>query len=171
MPRGIPTFGRDEELISFVSGQIFRVQENLGLTITELAQVAGYERSAFHRMLRGDSLCNTAALYRLSVHYNLPMDYWLPPRQGAEVYTPPKIIVREGSIPTMLPLTRQMINKLNKLPKDAKRHILVLALQSPELVPDAIAVAKILAQLGVERKKQMMRAMAKIAKETCQPAP
>jgi hypothetical protein len=171
MTRGTPTFGRDEELISFVSGQILRVQDHLALTITEMAQVAGYQRSSFHRMLRGDSICSTEALYRLSVHYNLPMDYWFPPRQGAEGYTLPKVIVREGAIPTMLPLTRQMINKLNKLPKDARRHVLVLALRSPEHIPDAIAVAKILAQMDAERKKRLIGAMAKIAQESCQPAP
>ncbi len=171
MPKSKSKYGRDEELIAFVCGKILQLQETLALTITEMAQVSGYERSGFHRMLRGDSLCNTESLHRLSVHYNLSMDYWFPPRENVGIHTLPKVVVREGTIPAMPLMTRQMINKLNKLPKDAKRHILVLALQSPELVPDAIVVAKILAQMDAERKKRLIGAMAKIAKETCQPAP
>lgn len=171
MPRSKSKYGRNEELIAFVCGKILQLKETLNLTTVEMAQVAGYDRASFHRMLRGYSLCNTEALYRLSVHYNLSMDYWFPPRENVGTYTLPKVVVREGTIPAMPLMTRQMISKLNKLPKDARRRVLVLALRSPELISDAIAVAKALAQATPEKKKRLVSAVLTLAIETQQPAP
>jgi hypothetical protein len=136
-----------------------------------MAQVAGYDRASFHRMLRGDSICNIEALYRLSVHYNVPMDFWFPPRPGAKEHVLPKVIVREGAIPPMLPLTRKMIRVLGALPQASKKRLIVIALRYPELIPDLVTMAMAIAPAKPEKRKRLVSAVQTIAKETCQPAP
>ncbi|MBY0538247.1 hypothetical protein K2P47_02505 [Patescibacteria group bacterium] len=167
-------FGKDEAIIAFVSGQIRKTQATFGVTVAEMARVAGYERSVFHRVLRGDSICNIEALHRLSVHYNLPMDYWFPPREGiaAPLLPVPQVVpVQDNAIPTMLPFTRKMIRQMNIMSVSDKRILLVLALKHAQQLQGLVLLAKALEQVNPETKKKIVMAVQKLAAVKKQPVP
>jgi plasmid maintenance system antidote protein VapI len=160
-------FDLDQTTGSFIREQIGRVKEMYQLTNTELAEICGYERSAFHRMLISNSSISLKPLYRLSIHFGFSMDFWFPPREGNEVQprpVPQAVTFQEKAIPTMLPITRKMIKAFNRVSVSDKRQLILLALRYPKLISVVFKLAELLEKVELSRRTNIVAVIEKIVK-------
>lgn len=163
-------FDLDQTVSSYIRAQIMAVKERYNVTTTELAEISGYERSAFHRLMVSNASISTKSLYRLSNHFGLSMDFWFPPREGIVVEPLPVPVIPpvQEAIPIMLPITRKMVKALNRVSMTEKRQLILLALKYPSLIAEAIKLAKLLDKVETSRRSSIISALQKIVKS---PAP
>lgn len=66
--------------VTYIKDQINGLKDKYNITATKMAEIMGYERAALHRMMKCEtSGPNIIALFRLSQHFGLDMNYWFPP--------------------------------------------------------------------------------------------
>ena len=101
----------------FVRDKLVEMKRRHRLTNTEMAKIAGYERAAWQRFIKGHTSIRADFLHRISVHFGVPMSHWFPPSETGDVLEPPS----QSDVPASIILT----------PKE-KRFLVLMSGLSPE---------------------------------------
>ena len=159
----------------YIRERILELKEKSGLSMTQFAEISGCNRAVLHKILGGKANPGLNLLLQLSEHFKISMNFWFLPRKGIKVS--PIIVqstpaVREKAIPSMLPLTKKMVQAISRVPRTDKRHLIVLAIKYPDLIKHTVKLAQLLEKMEVKRRKKMVKAMEIIALDNiCEPAP
>jgi transcriptional regulator with XRE-family HTH domain len=160
----------DVSLGDYIWSRVSKFKSAHGLTHTRLAEIMGFERSAMLRAMKSKRPPRIESLWKLSCHFGVPMAYWSPVFGDDEI----KLVVTAAPEPPsedkelqavklllrqFTPLTKKMLNELNRLPAPQKRVITVLALRYPHLIADAFKVAEILGNLDEQKRNRVVKAM------------
>lgn len=61
---------------NYMHQKIVDLQTHYGVTNPKMAEIVGYERSAWHRLQKNKKFVRLESLIRLSVHFKIPMSFW-----------------------------------------------------------------------------------------------
>lgn len=150
------TTGQEQQLNQHIAHKLRSLLKLYGITVTELARVAGYERAAIHRLLNGKHGCRLIALYRLSKHYHVPMSFFIPEEEEVtDTDSMPYNILVDAA-----PMTRNAIKQINRLSAVDKKALIGL-LQEPHL-PLLLQVTHLLGKAESSKQERLLLAMEAI---------
>jgi transcriptional regulator with XRE-family HTH domain len=162
----------DRAVFNYICERITELQKRHKLSVAKIAVIAGYERAALYRVLNGKAGVSYKALYRLSVHFGLSMDFWFPTHEGNKEISLPELpqLATEAkksqkSIPGMYPLTKKIIQELSRLTRLDKHQALVLLVRHSNVLNELLMVAEALSSVDRATKKRLVAAIMKVAKE------
>lgn len=159
---------RDRELALFIGQRLAALRAETGTSATRLAEIAGYERAAFHRMLRGDSVCNAEPLFRLSQHFSLPVGYFFPTITPADHI--PVDMSQGNLLEQAAPMVRRMIRKLNAL-SAREKWMVMQVLGEAESVRTLTEVCELLQSASVEKRSLIMTVLKQLLTEKAEADP
>jgi transcriptional regulator with XRE-family HTH domain len=109
----------------FVMRQIQVMVDSHRLNKTQMAHIAGMERSAWHRLTQSGRPPSLATLYRFSYHFNKPMNFWFPDVQGEELPLPPIMMQQQVcDCSHLAPNTQRAISMIAQLSAEKKGQLL-----------------------------------------------
>ena len=147
------------------------VQKAYKLTNTSMAEIAGFERSAWHRLLNGTSNIGLDLVDRFIAYFGYPPEFWFPPKDGLapleiKVPAPPECIC-EGHAP----LTKQIVKKFGLLSAEQKGALLELMNLDSDQLPLLVQLFGLIAPLDQAHKKRLVNAVAAIVADKKRPVP
>ncbi len=105
--------------------QIKGLKRHLRVSVTEIAAVAGYSRSSWLRSVNSGTV-KIEALFRLSIHYKLPMSYWFSEEGIGVIFLPMPSTEKKLD---MAPATEEVVKLMKLLSACDKHAVLVRARQ------------------------------------------
>ena len=137
-----------------------------------MARIIGYERAAFHRLMKSTAPASILTLYKLSLKFNLPMNFWFPTSAGE---LPIKLPVYADCVcQDATPLTIKIFERIKKLSPAQKNKVL----DSAKIISEGEAISgqKSSTSLKIERvinglTSEQQEKVLKVINEVFRPAP
>ncbi len=159
----------DNDVALFVRDKIYEVKARHRISMVKLGVIMGYERAALHRRLRDAQFIRLESLYRLSQYLGLPMSYWFPPVEVEPIPVSEAVLLfnlTKGETR----LTKRVMKAVTSLPAVQKYDLLDFLNEHPELLGDAVLLAKELSGLDAETRLRLYSAIKTITQEKRKPA-
>ena len=80
----VQTYKKKIKELAGIPSKLIKLRERMNFSTMEIASVLGIKRRAYNRYENGERVPNLMALYALSKHYNISMDWLLLDKGGME---------------------------------------------------------------------------------------